>query len=322
MTPIILPWRGMRPQIHDSVFIAPGSSVIGDVQIGAGASVWFNCSVRGDVNYIRIGERTNIQDGTIIHVTRQTHPTLIGNDVTVGHSVCLHGCVLEDGCLIGMGSTILDGVVVESGAMVGAGAMVPPNKRIKKGELWLGNPAKTVRMLKEEEIADIAASAIRYQGWAAEYLQNAASVVEIKRLENGADLPLPLKATDLAAGFDLHSAVDMTLKVGERALVPTGFAIALPAGFEAQIRPRSGLAFKNGLTALNSPGTIDADYRGEVKVLLINHGQEDFIIERGMRIAQVVIATVTPAQFVLVEELSDTKRGLGGFGSTGVKHTG
>ena len=147
--------------------------------------------------------------------------------------------------------------------------------------------------------------------------------VEFKKLDHFGELQLPAYETDLAAGADLRAAVDantpMTLAPGERALVPTGLAMALPGGFEAQIRPRSGLAYKHGVTVLNSPGTIDADYRGEVKVLLINHGAEAFTINRGERIAQMVIAPITQPKFKTVEELSETDRGAGGFGSTGVK---
>lgn len=125
--------------------------------------------------------------------------------------------------------------------------------------------------------------------------------------------------SELAAGFDLHAAVaePVVLNPGERKLIPTGFAIAMPAELEAQIRPRSGLAFKHGITCLNSPGTIDADYRGEVKVLLVNLGQEPFAIERHERIAQMVFKTVPAVEFIEVEELSDTVRGAGGFGHTG-----
>ena len=145
--------------------------------------------------------------------------------------------------------------------------------------------------------------------------------VEIKALENFGDLELPKYETVLAAGADLRAAVPadmpMTLKPGARSLVPTGFAMALPAGYEAQIRPRSGLAYKHGITCLNTPGTIDADYRGEVKVLLINHGDAPFKIERGERIAQMVIAPITQPEFERVEFLSETARGAGGFGSTG-----
>lgn len=148
-----------------------------------------------------------------------------------------------------------------------------------------------------------------------------ATLVSLQLLPHAKGLNLPQYATALSAGVDLEAAVDtpMTLKPGERALVPTGLAMALPAGFEAQIRPRSGLAFKNGVTVLNSPGTIDADYRGEVKVLLINHGQQDFVIERGMRIAQMVIAPVTQVSWGVVDTLDETVRGAGGFGSTGVE---
>ncbi|QGQ96280.1 dUTP diphosphatase [Paenibacillus psychroresistens] len=143
--------------------------------------------------------------------------------------------------------------------------------------------------------------------------------VEIKRLPGNEDIVLPQKMSDLASGFDLYAAVaePLTLNPGERVLVPTGFAIAMPAELEAQIRPRSGLAFKHGITALNSPGTIDADYRGEIKVLLINHGKEAFIIQRNERISQMVFQIVPQIQLEEVEELSDTVRGTGGFGHTG-----
>ncbi|MEP3430043.1 MAG: dUTP diphosphatase [Roseibium sp.] len=143
--------------------------------------------------------------------------------------------------------------------------------------------------------------------------------LEFKRLDHGKDLPLPAYQSQLAAGLDLLAAVDAPLDLapGERALVPTGLSMALPAGFEAQVRPRSGLAAKHGVTVLNTPGTIDADYRGEVKVILINLGQDSFQISRGERIAQMVVAPVLQAQIRQVEQLSETDRGSGGFGSTG-----
>jgi dUTP pyrophosphatase len=143
--------------------------------------------------------------------------------------------------------------------------------------------------------------------------------LELKRLDHGQDLPLPAYQSDLAAGLDLLAAVDdgLTLQPGSRALVPTGLAMALPAGYEAQVRPRSGLAAKHGVTVLNTPGTIDADYRGEVKVILINLGDTAFEISRGDRIAQMVIAPVLQAEIEEVEILSETSRGTGGFGSTG-----
>jgi dUTP pyrophosphatase len=141
--------------------------------------------------------------------------------------------------------------------------------------------------------------------------------IRVLRLPNGADLPLPAYATAGAAGLDLRAAAAVTLKPGARALVPTGLAIALPDGYEAQVRPRSGLAVKHGITVLNAPGTIDADYRGEIQVPLINHGQDDFVIARGERIAQMIIARVEQVELVEVDALDGTARGVGGFGSSG-----
>lgn len=145
-------------------------------------------------------------------------------------------------------------------------------------------------------------------------------IVQLKRLDNALGLELPTYATEKSAGMDLLAAIDedITLLPGQRALVKTGLAIALPDGFEAQIRPRSGLALKNGVTVLNTPGTIDADYRGEIGVILVNFGRENFVVSRGMRIAQMVIARYTRASFEEVSDLSETSRGEGGFGSTGV----
>ncbi|WP_374043700.1 dUTP diphosphatase [uncultured Paenibacillus sp.] len=145
--------------------------------------------------------------------------------------------------------------------------------------------------------------------------------VQINRLSGNEDIELPRKMSELASGFDLYAAVteELTLRPGQRALVPTGIAIAMPGGLEAQIRPRSGLAYKHGITCLNTPGTIDADYRGEIKVLLINLGQEPFVIRRNERIAQMVFQIVPEVNLVQVDELSETVRGAGGFGHTGTK---
>ena len=145
------------------------------------------------------------------------------------------------------------------------------------------------------------------------------TTVNLQRLAHAEGLETPAYGTAQAAGMDLPAAIDapLVLKAGQSTMVPTGFAIALPAGFEAQVRPRSGLAAKNGVTVLNSPGTVDADYRGEIKVILINHSAVDFTIERGMRIAQLVIARYERVDWDVVESLDDTARGAGGFGSTG-----
>ncbi|MCH8558789.1 MAG: dUTP diphosphatase [Balneolia bacterium] len=143
--------------------------------------------------------------------------------------------------------------------------------------------------------------------------------LQIKRLPHSEGLELPGYETISAAGMDLRAAVEdsVVIKAGDRTLIPTGLSIALPVGYEAQIRPRSGLAIKKGITMLNSPGTIDADYRGEVKLIVINHGNEEVEIKRGDRVAQMVIAPVVQARIIEVEELSETERGDGGFGSTG-----
>jgi carbonic anhydrase/acetyltransferase-like protein (isoleucine patch superfamily) len=174
--PYILPYRGeyhpngVTPRISPKAFIAPGAAVIGDVEIGEDSGVWFGCVIRGDVNSIRIGSRTNIQDGTTIHVTRDTGPTTIGSGVTIGHAVLLHACTLQDNCFIGMRATVMDGAIVESGAMVAAGALVTPGKRIPSGQLWAGSPAKYFRDLSAEDVAFFPISAENYVKHAREYL--------------------------------------------------------------------------------------------------------------------------------------------------------
>ena len=173
---LILPFGAQRPRIGRGVFLAPNATVIGDVDLDDEASVWFGAVVRGDIGRIRIGARTNIQDGTIIHVNHEREgavgtKTTIGDDITVGHMALLHACTLEDGCFIGMKACIMDGVVVESGAMVAAGALVTPGKRVKRGELWAGSPAKFMRALTEKEIAYFAYSAEHYAELAASYRQ-------------------------------------------------------------------------------------------------------------------------------------------------------
>ena len=144
--------------------------------------------------------------------------------------------------------------------------------------------------------------------------------VKIKKLPGNEDMALPRKMSEWASGFDLFAAVGepVTIRPGERALIPTGISISMPPELEAQVRPRSGLALRHGITCLNSPGTIDADYRGEIKVILINLGQEDFVVNRGERIAQLVFQTVPKVELTETDELDGTERGAGGFGHTGV----
>jgi carbonic anhydrase/acetyltransferase-like protein (isoleucine patch superfamily) len=159
---MILEHKGVAPRIDDTVFVAHGAVVIGDVVIGEHSSLWFNVIVRGDVNSIRIGKRTNIQDGSVIHVTRETHPTVIGNDVTVGHRVTLHGCTVHDRSLIGIGAIVLDGAVVGASSLVAAGSVVAPNTQIPPRSLAIGSPARVKRSLTDEECRNIHAIAEHY----------------------------------------------------------------------------------------------------------------------------------------------------------------
>lgn len=165
----IIPYRSIWPRVAPSVYIAPGSSVIGDVVMKPHSSLWFNCAVRGDVNNIKIGIRTNIQDGTIIHTSSDNGATLIGDNVVVGHKCLLHACIVEDACMIGMGSTVMDYSVIETGAWVAAGSLVTPNKRIKKRELWIGRPAKFLRHVSSEETEEISRIVSNYVVRAQEY---------------------------------------------------------------------------------------------------------------------------------------------------------
>ncbi|HRI76290.1 MAG TPA: gamma carbonic anhydrase family protein [Alphaproteobacteria bacterium] len=158
------------PRLGHKVWIAPGAHIVGDVEIGDGANIWYNCVVRGDVNDIKIGARTNIQDGTVIHVSSTLQGTYIGADVTVGHMALLHACTVEDAAFIGMQACVMDGAYVESGAMVAAGALVTPGKRVPAGQLWAGSPARFMRELTAEEKAYIPYSAKHYVELAARYL--------------------------------------------------------------------------------------------------------------------------------------------------------
>jgi len=174
MPALIRPFENVAPNIAADAFIAETAVIIGDVEIGAGSSIWYGCVLRGDSNSIKIGARTNIQDGTVIHVNHEREGatgtrTVIGSDITVGHMALLHACTLEDGSFVGMKACVMDGVVVEGGAMVAAGALVTPGKRVKKGELWAGSPAKLMRALTEKEIAYFTYSAQHYADLAAGY---------------------------------------------------------------------------------------------------------------------------------------------------------
>ena len=159
---LILPFGDSIPAVADDDFIAHGATVIGDVEIGNGCSLWYGSTVRGDVNKIRVGSDTNIQDGTVVHVTRRTHGTFIGSGCTIGHGAIIHGCTLENGSYVGMGATVMDGAVVEGGAMIAAGALVTPGKRVPTGELWSGSPARLMRELRPDELEYMKDAATHY----------------------------------------------------------------------------------------------------------------------------------------------------------------
>lgn len=180
--PLLLPYRGIAPKIHPTAFIAPGAVIIGDVEIGAESSVWFGCVVRGDVNKIRIGARTNIQDGTVIHtasgdqpvsstskIPENGYPTLIGDDVTVGHMALLHACVVESRGFVGMKSTLMDGAKIESEGMLASGALLTPGKIVASRQLWAGSPAKFWRKLSDDDIALFDLRCRQYVNLAADY---------------------------------------------------------------------------------------------------------------------------------------------------------
>jgi gamma-carbonic anhydrase len=173
---IIRPFGGKTPRLHDSAFVVEDAVVVGDIEVGADASIWFGCVLRGDVHAIRVGRRTNVQDLTVIHVTGGTHPTTVGEEVTIGHRVVLHGCTIGDRCLIGIGAIVMDGAVVGEEAMVGAGALVPPGMIVPPRTLVLGAPARVKRPLTADELAYLPRSAASYaerakryreEGWSA-----------------------------------------------------------------------------------------------------------------------------------------------------------
>jgi carbonic anhydrase/acetyltransferase-like protein (isoleucine patch superfamily) len=164
----LIPFHGKAPSIDPTAFVAPGARLIGDIEIGAEASIWYNCVLRGDVNRIRIGARTNIQDGSVLHVDSPRpgreagQPTIIGEEVLIGHLAMVHGCILHDRSFVGLGAIVMDGCEIESGGMLAAGAMLTPGRRIPAGQLWAGRPAKYVRDLGEDERAMNLAGVFHY----------------------------------------------------------------------------------------------------------------------------------------------------------------
>ncbi|MBI1774240.1 MAG: gamma carbonic anhydrase family protein [Proteobacteria bacterium] len=169
MSGLILPFMGISPRIAADAYIAETAAVIGDVEVGSEASLWFGVVARGDYAKIRIGARTNVQDGTIIHIDRAPIDTVIGADILIGHAAVIHACTLEDRCFVGMKACVMDGAVVETGAMVAAGALVTPGKHVRKGELWAGNPAKLLRPLRADESEKLTEAAAHYVEFARQF---------------------------------------------------------------------------------------------------------------------------------------------------------
>jgi carbonic anhydrase/acetyltransferase-like protein (isoleucine patch superfamily) len=167
---MIIRFKDKYPLYDGSVFIAENASIIGDVIIGKDSSIWFNAVVRGDVNFITIGERTNIQDGSVLHVTHKKYPLMIGNDVTIGHNATVHGCTIKDLVLIGMGAVILDNSIVNSNSLIAAGSLIKEGFIVPEGVMAAGVPAKVIRDLTEDEISKIKQSALNYTGYARDYM--------------------------------------------------------------------------------------------------------------------------------------------------------
>jgi carbonic anhydrase/acetyltransferase-like protein (isoleucine patch superfamily) len=167
---MLRPYRGRHPQVHPSAFIDDSAQVIGDVEIGEESSVWMCVVIRGDVHRIRIGRRSNVQDGTIIHVMKDTHPTIIGDEVTIGHAAVIHGCTIEDRCLIGMGAIVLNGARVGTGSIIAAGTLLPENANIPPRSLVMGSPGKVRRSLEDEDLAEIQMYASRYVAYRLDYM--------------------------------------------------------------------------------------------------------------------------------------------------------
>jgi len=175
----LTPFKGKWPSIDVSAYIFHGAQVIGDVNIAAHASIWHNCVLRGDVNHIIVGERSNIQDGTVVHVSTNTYPTIIGRDVLVAHMAMLHGCTLDDNAFVGMGSIVMDNTYIKSDGMLAAGAMLTPGKVIREGELWAGRPAKFLRMLTDKEIEKNRSMAEHYRKIAEQHKCDAAGRIAV-----------------------------------------------------------------------------------------------------------------------------------------------
>ena len=182
-SPILLPFDGKFPRIAADAFVAPGATLVGDIEIGAGSSIWYGCVLRADFRLVRVGRGSNLQDGTVVHIDSARRGTNIGDDVLIGHQCLIHACDIEDGAFIGMKACVMDDAVVESGAMVAAGALVPPRKRVKRGELWAGSPAKLLRAVSEAEMEGFKRAAQAYAALAQAHRQALAAAKPARAAE-------------------------------------------------------------------------------------------------------------------------------------------
>ena len=187
----VLAYEGRWPSLGPRVFLAPDAQLVGDVEVGEDASFWFHTAARGDVNWIRVGPRTNVQDGAVLHVAHRTHPLVVGAGVVIGHQAVLHGCTVEDGALIGIGARVLDGAVVEAGAQVGAGAVVTPGHRVTAGHLALGIPARVVRPLTAEESRRIVETSARYVALKEQYRRTLGEAKEANEADEARESERP-----------------------------------------------------------------------------------------------------------------------------------
>ncbi len=316
----LIPYLGKSPSLAEEVFIADSAIVIGDARIGRQSSIWFNVVMRADVSTITIGQRTNVQDGAIIHADPE-YATVIGDDCTIGHSAVVHGAVLGSGCLVGIGAIILNGAVLGEGCIIGAGAVVAERQVFPPHSLVLGVPGRVVKKVSPEQAAMPPRAAEAYVRHGQEYQSSSLAsrpaipnrpVIGFRRQD--ATLPALHRAHADDAGADLIAVEDCKLGPGETGKVATNTAIALPAGYYAVVSGRSGLNSQGILTHM---GTIDPGYRGIISVALTNLSKAPFEVRRGHRIAQLVVLPLVLPIFEDMADLPSSERGDRGWGSSG-----
>jgi deoxyuridine 5'-triphosphate nucleotidohydrolase len=316
----ILPYREKAPDIAPGVFIAETAVVTGEVTIGEESSLWYGVVVRGDAAPVRIGRRTNVQDGAIIH-SDPDNIAQIGDACTLGHGAIVHGAVLENGCLVGIGAIVLNGARIGEGSIIGSGAVVAERQQIPPRSLVLGVPGKVVRQLTPGQAVMPERASSSYTSLGQEYrsLQERERVglpsgvqVAYRRLDDG--LPAFTRSHQDDAGADLIAMEDQAISCGETVRIGTNLAIALPVGFYGIVSGRSGQNLRGILCHV---GTIDTGFRGQISVALTNLSADIFTIRRGDRIAQLTVVPFALPHFAEAQELPQSQRGERGWGSSG-----